>query len=58
VAQAIAGVNIALWDLAARRAGMPLWRLLGGARGRVPAYASGLTPERAEALFPRLQAEG
>ncbi|NJO38566.1 MAG: mandelate racemase/muconate lactonizing enzyme family protein, partial [Rhizobiales bacterium] len=30
IAQVIAGVDIALWDLVARRAGQPLWRLLGG----------------------------
>ncbi len=34
LAQAIAGIDIALWDLAARRAGQPLWRLLGGERRR------------------------
>jgi L-alanine-DL-glutamate epimerase-like enolase superfamily enzyme len=45
IAQAIAGVDIALWDLAARSAGMPLWRLLGGSGdGRLPAYASGIGP--------------
>src|SRR5205085_3279848 len=27
--QAIAAVDLALWDLAGRRAGQPLWRLLG-----------------------------
>jgi L-alanine-DL-glutamate epimerase-like enolase superfamily enzyme len=47
VAQVIAGIDIALWDLAARRAGLPLWRLLGGTRDRVPAYASGINPDRA-----------
>ena len=45
VAQAIAGVDTALWDLAARREGLPLWRLLGGkGDGRMPAYASGINP--------------
>ncbi|CAN5753164.1 mandelate racemase/muconate lactonizing enzyme family protein [soil metagenome] len=29
-------IDIALWDALARRAGLPLWRLLGGARSRVP----------------------
>ena len=38
---AIAGVDIALWDLKAQAAGMPLWKLLGGRRRSVPAYASG-----------------
>jgi D-galactarolactone cycloisomerase len=44
-AQAIAGVDIALWDLFARRARTPLWRLLGGASGRMRAYASGINPD-------------
>ena len=46
IAQAIAGVDLALWDLCARRAGEPLWRLLGGRSGSVPVYASGINPER------------
>lgn len=48
IAQAIAGIDIALWDLVARRAGLPLWRLLGGdGDGRVAAYASGIGPDGA-----------
>jgi galactonate dehydratase len=40
---ALAGVDIAVWDLAARLAGLPLARLLGGRRAeRLPAYVSGL----------------
>lgn len=40
---ALAALDIALWDLAARLAGLPLVRLLGGQRrDRVPAYLSGL----------------
>ena len=39
---AIAGVDIALWDILGRSLGVPVWRLLGGRyRDRVPAYASG-----------------
>jgi L-alanine-DL-glutamate epimerase-like enolase superfamily enzyme len=38
---AMSGLDIAIWDVVARRAGLPLWRLLGGYRDRVRAYASG-----------------
>ncbi len=38
---AMSGIDIALWDLRGKLAGMPLWRLLGGYRRRVPAYATG-----------------
>lgn len=33
-------IETALYDLAAKAAGMPLYRFLGGTRDRVPAYAS------------------
>jgi L-alanine-DL-glutamate epimerase-like enolase superfamily enzyme len=41
VVRALSGIDIALWDLAAKRAGAPLAVLLGGAARTVPAYASG-----------------
>jgi L-alanine-DL-glutamate epimerase-like enolase superfamily enzyme len=40
IAAVIAGIDIALWDIAAKRARQPLWRLLGGASAQVPVYAS------------------
>jgi hypothetical protein len=36
-AQVVAGIDSALWDLAARRAGVPLWRQLGGSRSAITA---------------------
>src|SRR5581483_1399615 len=39
---AVSAVDVALWDLRARRHGMPLWRLLGGHDPRVRAYAGGI----------------
>ena len=33
-------VEVAVWDLRARAAGEPLWRFLGGDKGRILAYAS------------------
>ncbi|HVY07161.1 MAG TPA: mandelate racemase/muconate lactonizing enzyme family protein [Burkholderiales bacterium] len=41
VIAAISGIDIALWDLRGKIAGMPLWQMLGGFRRRVPAYATG-----------------
>ncbi|MFI5709224.1 enolase C-terminal domain-like protein [Kribbella sp. NPDC051620] len=33
-------IDVALWDLAGRVAGQPVWQLLGGHRRSIPAYAS------------------
>ena len=37
---AIAAIDVALWDLKGKHFGAPVWRLLGGARNRVPVYAT------------------
>jgi L-alanine-DL-glutamate epimerase-like enolase superfamily enzyme len=41
VVRAMSAVDMALWDLSAKRKGVPLAVLLGGVASRVPAYASG-----------------
>ncbi|MHA1564143.1 MAG: mandelate racemase/muconate lactonizing enzyme family protein [Alphaproteobacteria bacterium] len=46
IAQAIAGVDIALWDIASKRAGQPLWKFLGGRSGTVRTYTSGIGPDK------------
>jgi L-alanine-DL-glutamate epimerase-like enolase superfamily enzyme len=41
ILRAMSAVDIALWDLAAKRVGVPLCLLLGGSARSVPAYSSG-----------------
>jgi L-alanine-DL-glutamate epimerase-like enolase superfamily enzyme len=43
-AQAIAGIDLAVWDLYARRRKTALWKLLGGSRNQIRVYASGINP--------------
>lgn len=45
VSLAVSAVDIALYDLKARRLGTPLWRLLGGFDPAVPCYAGGIDLE-------------
>lgn len=61
-AQCMAGIDVAVWDLAARRAGVPLWQLLSGTQAegpvRLPVYASGLNPGHPVELAQQKWAEG
>lgn len=59
LAQVLAGLDIAVWDLAARKEKVPVHVLLGSeVKPSVPAYASGLNPNRPEDLAAARQAEG
>jgi L-alanine-DL-glutamate epimerase-like enolase superfamily enzyme len=59
---ALAAIDIALWDLVGKLAGCPVWELIGGRRrDRIPAYASGLpraTLDERVALARELVARG
>src|SRR5712691_9261256 len=60
---ALSALDIALWDIRGKALDLPLWKLLGGARERVPTYASGalmrgLSLDRVVAAAARLKERG
>lgn len=61
MANAAWGVEIALWDIIGKACGQPIYKLWGGYRDRVPAYASFIEvrdPQRRAADIQARQAEG
>lgn len=58
VAQILGGMDTALWDLQARRMGLPLYRVLGGTQARMRCYASGLAPDTPAARLDVLRQAG
>jgi L-alanine-DL-glutamate epimerase-like enolase superfamily enzyme len=42
---ALSAFDMALWDMKAKKLGVPLWSLLGGFSNRVPCYAGGIDLE-------------
>ena len=57
-AQVIGGIDQAIWDMSARRAGEPLWKHLGGKNPRVRVYASGLGPDDVVKMASAKRTEG
>jgi L-alanine-DL-glutamate epimerase-like enolase superfamily enzyme len=59
IAQAVAGIDIAVWDMVARKAGQPLHRMLSDRKvDSVPVYATGINPDEPEKFAAARQAEG
>ena len=58
-AQVIAGLDMTLWDMAARREGVPLRQLIrADAPDSIPAYASGIQIAAAGDLMPCARSDG
>jgi L-alanine-DL-glutamate epimerase-like enolase superfamily enzyme len=59
LSQAIAGLDIAIWDLIARKKGKPLYTLFRNeAVKKVPAYASGINPDESLKTVSDCRKEG
>lgn len=59
IAQAVAGIDIAVWDLVARKAGLPLYRVLGADTvAELPVYATGIGPDRPEVFASHCARQG
>ncbi|MCE8005625.1 mandelate racemase/muconate lactonizing enzyme family protein [Aestuariivita sp.] len=61
-AHAISAIDLALWDILGHATGLPCWKLLGGARDRVPLYVTfgfgGFSREQLGEAARHLQAQG
>jgi len=62
ITDAIAAIDVALWDLKAKSRGEPLWRTLGASTRKVKAYASGiempLSDEEVRAFYEGMARKG
>ncbi|MFT6306268.1 MAG: L-alanine-DL-glutamate epimerase-like enolase superfamily enzyme [Halioglobus sp.] len=58
IAQSIAGIDGALWDLVAKRLELPLHKLLGANQSTIGVYASGINPRGAAETVSRCRDAG
>ena len=58
IAQCICGLDIALWDLVAKRHGIPLYNLLNESSSVIDVYASGINPKGVDETIAKLQGMG
>lgn len=58
IAQIACAADIAILDMRARRKDVPLAEMLGGRAAAVPAYASGISPDKAPEQIQRMRALG
>ena len=59
IAQVIAGLDIACWDLVAKRSGKPLHQMLSNRNvSHIPVYVTGINPDEPEIFAAARQKEG
>lgn len=58
IAQVIAGIDLAAWDLFSKKSTQPLWRFLGGTNPSISTYASGINPDKPEIAVEALLKNG
>jgi len=60
ISQVIAGIDIAAWDLVARRSKLPIYRMLGNQKIEMslPVYASGVNPDSLAKTLDRCRRKG
>ena len=58
IAQVIAGIDLAAWDLFSKKSSQALWKYLGGSNPTIKTYASGINPDRPEKIVNELLLNG
>ena len=58
IAQVIAGIDLAAWDLFSKKSSLALWQYLGGNNPTIKTYASGINPDHPEKIVNELLANG